>query len=257
MFWFWDWYDMWAALFGLRPLLNPSLKVQSKTDTESTQSKTGTESTQSKTGTESTESKTDTESTQSKTGTESGQGYWSRNGRKEGEGMQSLWVSMRKQDSGSGPTPWRNPDVWTGRTGRWTGKQESGVRGAWLKSAEHSWDKKLSSYPRTAFLSTDCLSTGIVYLPMRCLSTRIVFLPTDSSYLRIVFLPTDCLPTWSVSLHGLSSYQRILFLPTDLLFYSPLLACSKQHGHQVRHTPGAQSPGRYLGALPSDQSKQE
>jgi len=105
---------MWAALFGLRPLLNPSLKVQSKTDTESTQSKTGTESTQSKTGTESTQSKTDTESTESKTGTEStesktgtesGQGYWSRNGRKEGEGMQSLWVSMRKQDSGSGPTP--------------------------------------------------------------------------------------------------------------------------------------------------------
>ena len=107
--------------------------------------------------------------------------------------------------------------------------------------------KELSSYPRTAFLSTDCLSTGIVYLPMHCLSTRIVFLPTDSSYLRIVFLPTDCLPTWSVSLHGLSSYQRILFLPTDLLFYSPLLACSKQHGHQVRHTPGAQSPGRSPG----------
>ena len=77
--------------------------------------------------------------------------------------------------------------------------------------------KELSSYPRTAFLSTDCLSTRIVYLPMRCLSTRIVFLPTDSSYQRIVFLPTDCLPT-----NGLSSYMvclptRTVFLPTDSL----------------------------------------
>ena len=134
--------------------------------------------------------------------------------------------------------------------------------------------KELSSYPRTAFLSTDCLSTRIVYLPMHCLSTRIVFLPTDSSYLRIVFLPTDCLPT-----NGLSSYQRIVFLHglspyTDCLptngfsFYQRTfcftllswlaqnstvtrsvtrLGHSHQGGHQVRHTPGAQSPGRSPG----------
>ena len=131
--------------------------------------------------------------------------------------------------------------------------------------------KELSSYPRTAFLSTDSLPTRTVFLPMHCLSTRIVFLPTDSlptygltSYLRIVFPHRlssyiDCLPTQTVFLltdclptNGLSSYQRTVgFTPPSWLAQdSAVTSCvtrwgpSHQRGHQLRHTPGAQSPAR-------------